>query len=44
MVTNDWLMQFLADNCALPVLHPDYRELTALAAAVMRIDWLTAAS
>jgi glycerol kinase len=46
MVANDWLMQFLADVCALPVLRPDYREMTALgaaAAAAMQIGWLSAA-
>lgn len=45
MVANDWLMQFLADVCALPVLRPDYREMTALgaaAAAAMQIGWITA--
>ncbi len=46
MVANDWLMQFLADVCALPVLRPDYREMTALgaaAAAAMQLSWITAA-
>jgi glycerol kinase len=46
MVANDWLMQFLADVCALPVLRPDYREMTALgaaAAAAMQAGWLDAA-
>jgi glycerol kinase len=46
MVANDWLMQFLADVCALPVLRPDYREMTALgaaAAAAMQLGWTTAA-
>jgi glycerol kinase len=45
MVANDWLMQFLADVCALPVLRPDYREMTALgaaAAAAMQIGWVSA--
>ena len=45
MVANDWLMQFLADICALPVMRPDYREMTALgaaAAAAMQIGWTTA--
>ena len=45
MVANDWLMQFLADICALPVLRPDYREMTALgaaAAAAMQIGWTSA--
>ncbi|MBY9067328.1 glycerol kinase GlpK [Hyphomonas sp. WL0036] len=44
MVANDWLMQFLADVCALPVLRPDYREMTALgaaAAAAMQIGWVS---
>ena len=46
MVGNDWLMQFLADICALPVLRPDYREMTALgaaAAAAMQLGWIDAA-
>ncbi|MBK8200009.1 MAG: glycerol kinase GlpK [Acidobacteria bacterium] len=46
MVANDWLMQFLSDVCDLPVLRPDYREMTALgaaAAAAMKIGWLTPA-
>ncbi|MFN7054935.1 glycerol kinase GlpK [Hyphomonas sp.] len=45
MVANDWLMQFLADICALPVFRPDYREMTALgaaAAAAMQIGWISA--
>ena len=45
MVANDWLMQFLADVCALPVLRPDYREMTALgaaAAAAMQLGWIDA--
>lgn len=44
MVANDWLMQFLADVCALPVFRPDYREMTALgaaASAAMQIGWIT---
>jgi glycerol kinase len=44
-VANDWLMQFLADVCALPVLRPDYREMTALgaaAAAAMQLGWIDA--
>jgi glycerol kinase len=47
MVANDWLMQFLADVCALPVLRPDYREMTALgaaAAAAIQLGWITAAN
>jgi glycerol kinase len=46
MVANDWLMQFLADICDLPVFRPDYREMTALgaaAAAAMQLGWLSAA-
>ncbi|HRX72991.1 MAG TPA: glycerol kinase GlpK [Hyphomonas sp.] len=35
MVANDWLMQFLADVCARPVVRPDYREMTALGAAAL---------
>lgn len=44
MVANDWLMQFLADICARPVLRPDYREMTALGAAAlaaMQLGWTT---
>ena len=44
MVANDWLMQFLADICARPVVRPDYREMTALGAAAlagMQLGWLT---
>lgn len=44
MVANDWLMQFLADVCDVPVLRPDYREMTALgaaAAAAMQLGWVT---
>lgn len=47
MVANDWLMQFLADICAIPVFRPDYREMTALgaaAAAAMQLGWITAES
>ena len=43
MVANDWLMQFLADVCNVPVFRPDYREMTALgaaAAAAMQLGWL----
>lgn len=42
MVGNDWLMQFLADICARPVVRPDYREMTALGAAAlaaMQLGW-----
>lgn len=42
MVSNDWLMQFIADICGIPVFRPDYREMTALgaaAAAGMQIGW-----
>lgn len=46
MVANDWLMQFLADICARPVVRPDYREMTALGAAAlaaMQFGWIDAA-
>lgn len=46
MVANDWLMQFLSDICARPVVRPDYREMTALGAAAlaaMQLDWVDAA-
>lgn len=35
MVANDWLMQFIADICGVPVIRPDYREMTALGAAAL---------
>nr|WP_321440352.1 glycerol kinase GlpK [uncultured Hyphomonas sp.] len=47
MVANDWLMQFLADVCARPVVRPDYREMTALGAAAlaaMQLGWMRAAA
>ncbi len=46
MVANDWLMQFLADICARPVVRPDYREMTALGAAALaalQLGWADAA-
>ena len=46
MVANDWLMQFLADICARPVVRPDYREMTALGAAALaalQLGWTDAA-
>ena len=33
MAANDWLMQFVADICEVPVERPDYMEMTALGAA-----------
>ena len=47
MVANDWLMQFLADVCARPVVRPHYREMTALGAAAlaaMQLGWMDAAA
>ncbi len=44
MAGNDWLMQFLADICARPVLRPDYAEMTALGAAAlvgMQLGWVS---
>ncbi|MCW8885599.1 MAG: glycerol kinase GlpK [Motiliproteus sp.] len=35
MVTNNWLMQFLADICELPVDRPEVSETTALGAAYL---------
>jgi len=35
MVTNDWLVQFLADILSLPVDRPRIRETTALGAACL---------
>lgn len=35
MVVNDWLCQFLADVCDLPIERPQYTETTALGAAVL---------
>jgi len=46
MVANDWLMQFLSDVCARPVVRPDYREMTALGAAAlaaMQLGWMKGA-
>ncbi|MCI4645001.1 MAG: glycerol kinase GlpK [Hyphomonadaceae bacterium] len=45
MAANDWLMQFMADICALPVERPDYMEMTALGAAAlagMHLGWTSA--
>lgn len=45
MAANDWLMQFMADICAVPVERPDYMEMTALGAAAlagMQLGWTTA--
>jgi glycerol kinase len=44
MAANDWLMQFLADVCAVPVVRPDYGEMTALGAgalAGMALGWVS---
>jgi len=44
MAANDWLMQFMADICAIPVERPDYTEMTALGAAAlaaMQLGWIT---
>lgn len=44
MVANDWLMQFLADVCDVPVMRPDYLERTALGAAAlaaMALGWIS---
>ena len=35
MAANDWLMQFIADICDVPVERPDYMEMTALGAAAL---------
>lgn len=35
MVANDWLLQFLADISGVPVLRPEYLEMTALGAAAL---------
>ena len=42
MAANDWLMQFMADICALPVERPADMEMTALGAAAlagMHLGW-----
>lgn len=44
MAANDWLMQFIADICQLPVERADYAEMTALGAAVLagvQLGWTT---
>ncbi len=44
MAANDWLMQFIADICDVPVERPDYMEMTALGAAAlagMHLEWIT---
>ena len=46
MAANDWLMQFIADVCAVPVERPDYMEMTALGAAAlagMELGWTSPA-
>ncbi len=46
MSGNDWLMQFVADICDVPVFRPDYQEMTALgaaAAAAMKLGWTSPA-
>ena len=46
MVGNDWLMQFLADVCACPIVRPDYQEMTALGAAALaavQLGWIDGA-
>ncbi len=42
MAANDWLMQFMADICAVPVERPEDMEMTALGAAAlagMHLGW-----
>lgn len=42
MAANDWLMQFIADVCNVPVERPEYMEMTALGAAAlagMQLGW-----
>ncbi|MEO0883839.1 MAG: glycerol kinase GlpK [Pseudomonadota bacterium] len=46
MAANDWLMQFIADICDVPVERPDYMEMTALGAAAlagMELGWTSPA-
>lgn len=46
MAANDWLMQFIADICNLPVERPDFMEMTALGAAAlagMQLGWVSEA-
>ncbi|MEO0753792.1 MAG: glycerol kinase GlpK [Pseudomonadota bacterium] len=45
MAANDWLMQFVADICDVPVERPQYMEMTALGAAAlagMSLGWVSA--
>lgn len=47
MAANDWLMQFIADICGVPVERPDYMEMTALGAAALagiQLGWTDEAS
>lgn len=44
MASNDWLMQFMADICTVPVERPAYTEMTALGAAALaafQLGWVT---
>lgn len=44
MAANDWLMQFMADICEVPIHRPDYMEMTALGAgalAAIALGWET---
>lgn len=44
MATNNWLMQFIADICQIPVERANYSEMTALGAAVLagvQLGWIT---
>lgn len=44
MAANDWLMQFIADICGVPVERPDYMEMTALGAAALAgigLGWIS---
>lgn len=43
MAANDWLMQFMADICDIPIERPDYKEMTAFGAAAlagMQLGWI----
>ena len=47
MAANDWLMQFIADICDVPVERPDYMEMTALGAAGLagiQLGWTSEAA
>ena len=45
MAKNDWLLQFMANICNIPVERPDFTEMTALGAAALgaiELGWISA--